>query len=140
MADDFEARLYALIEKSTSRSAFELFVAKGENARLFEDLKGEAAEDLLHDVIELLKACGLSEPPRPKHNSLNWLWPDYLIVFRDFTVGELKIMVENGAWPDDAATWSRVDLLPFMGMLALPLLVAFAVVVALLYRFGLVRS
>ena len=108
MADNFERRLYALMDSIADARELELFRAKGDGARLLGDQEsGVDTEDLFEDVVKLLVEFGVPSPPlshkdlpsdRPKATSR---------AYRDFTIGELKTIAETKRWPDDAFSWQK---------------------------------
>ncbi len=119
MADDFLSRLYALVEESVPRDKgiVESFIAKGDSARIPEDM-GKAIDTCFHDsLFDLLYSYDVPVPPSPKHEWSNWFWADVSEEIRDFTVGEFKSVVQTRLWPDDAVVWKRASL--FYGIIRL---------------------
>ncbi|MDI7774200.1 hypothetical protein [Asticcacaulis sp. EMRT-3] len=113
MAEPFEQRLYALIERHQhcSPEALENFRALGDDAFVVGDLGGEHQIGFyLDDVQRLLKSYGVEPPIEQKASPFWWLWPDKCLVYRDFTIGELKALIRTGIWPDDAYEWEEVSL------------------------------
>ena len=120
MADDFQTRLYALVEESITKGTgiFEAFVAKGDTAQIFDDLGKVVSTSFYDDFLRLLSDFGLGEPVPPPRRGLQRLWTEPYFSARSFTVGELKDIVRTRQWPDDAAYWRRLGIWSGLGRFA----------------------
>ena len=113
MPETFEQKLYALIERHqhTTPENLERFRALGDAAWVVGDLGSERQIGFyLDDIQSLLRAYGVKPPAEQAASPFWWLWPDKCLVYRDFTVGELKTLIRTRVWPDDAYSWEAVDL------------------------------
>jgi hypothetical protein len=109
--EGLETDLYALIEQIEieGKERVEAFKAKGDSARIFADLSAEAdTEFYLDDLLKLMKAFGVAVPDL-KTSWVWYLWPDKVHVLREFSLGELKAVVQKGRWPDDAWSYTAVS-------------------------------
>lgn len=111
MAEVFEQKLYALIERHrhTTPEALARFRALGDDAWVVGDLGSEHQVGFyLDDIQSLLRSYGVLPPAEQSASPFWWLWPDRCLVYRDFTVGELKTLIRTRIWPDDAYSWEEV--------------------------------
>ena len=108
----FDTKLYDIIERHqhATPEVLERFKALGDDAWVVEDLGCDSIAFYLDDIQKLLKSCGVLSPEEQKVSPFWWLWPDTCLVYRDFTVGELKELVRTKVWPPDAYSYEPVSL------------------------------
>lgn len=114
MAEDFAIALYDLIAGwDPDPAEFHSFKAEGDQSRIFADLGSidpDDQSDMFADIVDLLKRYGVPEPPgnAPQPIAMS----KSIIVYRDFSVGELKSILSNCAWPQDAFTVETAGPIP----------------------------
>lgn len=126
-AAGFDDRLYALIERHehTTPEHLARFRALGDAAWVVGDLGSDNHIDFyLDDIQRLLRSYGVTPPVEQTASPFWWLWPDKCLVYRDFTVGELKTLIRTRVWPEDAFTWEEVGLAQKLASLSVMLVLA----------------
>ncbi|MGA9657642.1 MAG: hypothetical protein WBQ60_00875 [Asticcacaulis sp.] len=121
----FEARLYDLIERHqhTTTEGLEHFKSLGDDAFVVGDLGGTHQIGFyLDDIQKLLRSYGVLPPVEQKASPFWWLWPDTCLVYRDFTIGELKSLIATKTWPDDAYSFEKNTLTQKLTSLAVMLI------------------
>ncbi|MFT4075194.1 MAG: hypothetical protein QM647_06640 [Asticcacaulis sp.] len=111
MVKPFEKGLYDLLGTRLSPECLEAFKARGDDAYVLGDLDGDAETDFyIDDMMTLLAIHGVKPPAEERVSPFWWLWPDKCLVYRDFTVGELKALAKSKVWPADAYAYEPVPL------------------------------
>ena len=107
MADDFEVRVYALLEKFEfgGTAYVEAFKAKGDEARILGDLSDEADDyGFARALVELMADFGVTGAPDLRERNIRVFGPKPTYRMRDMSLRTLKAIIENGQWPPDAWT------------------------------------
>jgi len=114
MADDFDGRVYALLEEYEygGPACVDAFKAKGDEARIRSDLSEEADDDaFIYFLIELMAEFGVTgDPDRRRGYWGVFFWPKPIYRLRDLTLGELKAITADGVWPKTAWDVRRVSV------------------------------
>jgi len=111
MVKPFEKGLHDLLETRLSPECLAAFEARGDDAWVLGDLDDDAETDFyIDDMMTLLAIHGVRPPAEQKVSPFWWLWPDKCLVYRDFTVGELKTLVKTKVWPADAYSYEPIPL------------------------------
>ena len=113
MAEPFEQRLYTLIERHqhTTPENLARFRALGDAAWVVADLGCDHQIGFyLDDIQSLMRVYGVRPPVEQATSPFWWLWPDKCLVYRDFTIAELKEVIRTKTWPDDAYSWEEVGV------------------------------
>ena len=141
MVKPFEKGLHAMLETRLSPDALERFKARGDDAWVIGDLDDDTKTDFyIDDMLLLLKLHGVMPPAEQKVSPFWWLWPDSCLVYRDFTVGELKALAQSKVWPADAYSYEPIGLGQKIASLSVMLvLVALVVGIVALLGFWLVH-
>jgi hypothetical protein len=129
MAKSFDTRLHDLLATRLTPEGLAAFEARGDDAWLIGDLDDDAVTDFyIDDMMTLLALYGVKPPAEQKVSPFWWLWPDKCLVYRDFTVGELKTLVETKAWPADSFTYEDVPVIQKITSLTVMLVFAALVI------------
>lgn len=127
MADEFEVRVYALLEEFEfgGKAYVDTFKAKGNDARILSDLSEEADEgDFAYALIKLMAEFGVAGVPDRSRSSFEAVFgaPRPIYQLRDLSLGELKAIVSLGAGPRSAWNVRRVsvaDWIEYVGQICL---------------------
>jgi len=129
MVKPFEKGLHDLLETRLSPEGLAAFKAKGDDAYVIGDLDGDCETDFyIDDMLTLLAIHGVRPPAEQKVSPFWWLWPDKCLVYRDFTVGELKALVKTKAWPADSFAYEDVPVTQKITSLSVTLVFAALVI------------
>jgi len=111
MADDFEARVYALLEEfeNGGDAYIEAFKAKGDEARIFGDLSDDGDDyGFARALVTLMADFGVTGAPDLRERNIRIFGPKPTYRMRDMSLGTLKAAIKRGRWPDD--TWILVPV------------------------------
>lgn len=105
MAEDFEAKFYALLEEHAygGQAFIEAFKSKGNEARVLADIIGKVEDrDFIPAVLDLVGEFGVSDNPPQHLSAKKRIGPRPKYHLRDMTLGELKETISKGNWPERA--------------------------------------
>ena len=141
MVKSLERGLYDLLETRLSPECLATFKARGDDAWVLGDLDDDSTTDFyIDDMLTLLAIHGVKPPAEQKVSPFWWLWPDKCLVYRDFTVGELKALAKSKVWPADAYSYEPIPLSQKLTSLTVMLVLAVLVIgIAALLVFWLVH-
>jgi len=105
MADDFEARFYALLEEFEygGEAHVEAFKAKGDDAQIFGNLSDDSDDyGFARSLVKLMADFGVTGAPDLRERNIGIFGPKPTYRMRDMRLATLKAAIDRGRWPDDA--------------------------------------